>query len=108
MEEVRLLLEFVQISFEGGSRTDGMDIRIVANVRDSLLEVRRNIEEKARVEAYKGSLEHAVIAAPEGRLASPPALPQQPAADFAVRAARRTPPERCVQAILLANRDIVA
>jgi hypothetical protein len=65
MEEVRLLLEFVQISFEGGSRTDGMDIRIVANVRDSLLEVRRNIEEKARVEAYKGSLEHAVIAAAE-------------------------------------------
>jgi YVTN family beta-propeller protein len=32
---------------------------------------------------------------PDGRPASPPALPQQPAADFAVRAARRTPPERC-------------
>jgi hypothetical protein len=62
MEEVRLLLEFVQISFEGGSGTDGTDIRIVANVRDSLIEVRRNIEEKARDEAYKESLEHAADA----------------------------------------------
>jgi hypothetical protein len=44
---------------------DGMDIRIVANVRDSLIEVRRNIEKKARDEAYKESLDHAAIAAAE-------------------------------------------
>jgi hypothetical protein len=40
-----------------------MDIKIVANVRDSLIEVCRNIEGKARDKAYKESLEHAVEAA---------------------------------------------
>jgi hypothetical protein len=65
MREVELLLEFVHASLGGGMRSDGMDIRIVANVLDSLIEVRRNIEKKARDEAYKESLKHAVIAAAE-------------------------------------------
>jgi hypothetical protein len=59
------LLEFVHASLGDGIRTDGMDLRIVANARDSLFEVCRNIEKKARDEAYKESLEHAVIAAAE-------------------------------------------
>jgi hypothetical protein len=63
IREAELLLEFVRQSLEMGKRTDDMDIRIVANVRDSLIEVRRNIEKKARDEAYKESLEHAVEAA---------------------------------------------
>jgi hypothetical protein len=40
MGEVEALLEFVRASLEMGKRTDDMDIRIVANVRDSLFEVR--------------------------------------------------------------------
>jgi hypothetical protein len=48
LDEVRLLLEYVQISFKGGKRTDGMDRKILENIVDSLFEVRRNIENKAR------------------------------------------------------------
>lgn len=58
-----LLHEFVLASLEMGKRTDDMDIRIVANVRRSLSEVRRNIEEKARNEACKESLVHTAKAA---------------------------------------------
>jgi hypothetical protein len=50
--EVRHLLEFVRISFKGGRRTDEKDFRILDNVVASLYRVGRNIEEKARDEAY--------------------------------------------------------
>jgi hypothetical protein len=59
----QLLLEFVQISFEGGNRTDEMDSTIFENVIDSLFEAGRNIEKKARDEAYGAMLNHAATAA---------------------------------------------
>jgi hypothetical protein len=59
--EVKLLLEFVQIYFQAG-RMDEMDRAIFENVIDSLHEVGRNIEKKARDRAYSEALDRAAEA----------------------------------------------
>jgi hypothetical protein len=57
--EVELLLEFAQ---EEEDRTDQLDRKIFANVLESLPEVGRNIEKKARAEAYSDAFGQAAQA----------------------------------------------
>jgi hypothetical protein len=62
--EMQLFLEYLNVNFRG-ARFDGMDKKMFANVLKSLFEVRRNIENDARAEAYGKAVKRTFEAALE-------------------------------------------